>query len=365
MAKAEVARLAGKRILVTGGAGFIGSAVCRNFVAARASVLNIDKLTYAADPRSLAAVENSPSYRFIQADIVDSATMASAFAELRPEIVLNLAAESHVDRSIEDAGDFIATNIAGTHSLLDAALSYWRALDATAARTFRFIQISTDEVFGSLGEAGHFDETSRYDPSSPYAASKAAGDHLVRAWHRTHGLPAIVANASNNYGPYQFPEKLIPLTIINALEGKPIDVYGDGGNVRDWLHVDDHVAALAAIAVAGAPGQTYAIGARSERSNLGLVRQICAELDRVVPDNAPHERLIRFVEDRPGHDKRYAIDPSRIERELGWSPRNRFEDGLRRTVDWYVGNREWWEPHRTAHPGDRLGLGRHAAGRSK
>lgn len=349
-----------KRFMVTGGAGFIGSAVVRLLVGTTAhEVLVVDKLTYAGNLESLAPVSNHPRFRFAHADIADAAAMRRLFAEFAPDVVMHLAAESHVDRSIDGPGEFIHTNIVGTYTLLQAALGHWRALPEPHKTQFRFHHISTDEVFGSLGPEGAFDETSAYQPNSPYSASKAGADHLVRAWHHTYGLPTLMTNCSNNYGPYHFPEKLIPLTILNALEGRPLPVYGSGANVRDWLHVEDHAEALLLVAERAAPGACYAIGGASERTNLDVVRAICALVDELAGDagTGPRERLISFVADRPGHDQRYAIDASRIRHELGWSPRHSFEQGLRDTVRWYIDNRVWWERVRSgAYRGERLGL---------
>ncbi len=282
--------------------------------------------------------------------------MAAAFAEFRPDAVMHLAAESHVDRSITGSAAFIETNILGTYRLLEAARGYWQSLPADEADAFRFLQVSTDEVFGSLGPEGAFSEDTPYDPSSPYSSSKAAADHLAMAWQRTYGLPTLVSNCSNNYGPYHFPEKLIPLAITNAVEGKPIAVYGDGSNIRDWLHVEDHVRALTMVVEKGRPGAKYNIGARSESTNLALVNMLCAVLDDMLPGGAPHDRLIEFVTDRPGHDRRYAIDPTRVEDEIGWRPTESLETGLRKTVAWYLDNRDWWEPLRGIYRGERLGL---------
>ncbi|MBX9592125.1 MAG: dTDP-glucose 4,6-dehydratase [Hyphomonadaceae bacterium] len=346
------------KVLVTGGAGFIGSAVCRYLVQETdARVVNVDKLTYAADLRSLAALRDGPRYAFVRADICDRDVMGAVFARHAPDAVMHLAAESHVDRSITGSDAFIRTNILGTHVLLEAARAYWMDLPAEKAAAFRFLQVSTDEVYGSLGPHGSFTETTPYAPSSPYSASKAAADHLVSAWFRTFGLPVMISNCSNNYGPYHFPEKLIPLTIINALEEKPLPVYGDGSNVRDWLYVEDHARALHRILTKGRPGETYNVGGRNERTNLAVVEAICHQLDRVVPTGAHRRRLITFVPDRPGHDLRYAIDASKLEGELGWRARDDFDTGLAKTVRWYLDNRDWWEPlRRRVYAGERLGL---------
>ncbi len=349
------------RYVVTGGAGFIGSAVCRAAIAAGASVLNLDKLTYAASLESLAEVEGCPRYAFRQADICDAAAVKAALADVQPDAILNLAAETHVDRSIDGPSAFVQTNMVGTATLLEGALAYWRSLSPERQGRFRFVQVSTDEVYGSLGAEGRFDENSRYQPNSPYAASKAGGDHLARAFAHTYGLPVVVSNCSNNYGPFQFPEKLIPLVILNAVEGRPLPVYGDGGQVRDWLHVEDHAAALLRLAARGRPGETYCIGARAERRNLDVVQAICAALDALRPSGAPHARLIAHVQDRAGHDRRYAIDPGKIESELGWRPRIAFEAGLRETVAWYLDHRAWWEPLRARYDRSRLGLAGAAA----
>lgn len=343
---------------MTGGAGFIGSAVCRHLVQeAGAQVVNVDKLTYAANLRSLDAVAGDPRYTLIRADVCDRDAMDAAFARHAPDAVIHLAAESHVDRSINGSDAFIRTNVLGTHVLLEAARTYWMRLPAERASAFRFLHVSTDEVYGSLGPEGSFGEATAYDPSSPYAASKAAADHLASAWHRTFGLPVMISNSSNNYGPYHFPEKLIPLIILNALEEKPLPVYGDGSNVRDWIHVEDHARALFLILAKGRPGQKYNVGARNERSNLAVVEAICDLLDRMVPAGSPRRRLITFVPDRPGHDRRYAIDPDKLERELGWRAGHDFDGGLASTVRWYLDNRAWWEPLRkSAYSGERLGL---------
>ena len=345
------------RILVTGGAGFIGSAVCRHLVAVSgATVLNIDKLTYAANLASLATIEASERYRFLKADICDAAAMSDAFASFAPDAVIHLAAESHVDRSITGSAAFVETNICGTYVLLEAARAYWSSLAAERKAAFRFLHVSTDEVYGSLGQDGLFREDTAYDPSSPYSASKAASDHLVTAWHRTYGLPALISNCSNNYGPYQFPEKLIPLMILNAREAKPLPVYGNGRNVRDWLYVDDHARALETILNNGRPGETYNVGGRNERTNIDVVRTICALLDEHEPSAAPHDHLITFVEDRPGHDQRYAIDATKLETELGWRAREDFDSGIAKTVRWYLDNEDWWAPLRHGYAGERLGL---------
>ncbi|MCW3838190.1 dTDP-glucose 4,6-dehydratase [Sphingomonas canadensis] len=335
------------RILVTGGAGFIGSALVRFLVAeAGAEVLTVDRLTYAGHLPSLKALEGVPGHRLLRADICDADAMRQAFAAFRPDRVMHLAAESHVDRSVAAAGDFIQTNVVGTYTLLQAARGYWETLPEAGRRAFRFLHVSTDEVYGSLGPDGLFREDTPYDPSSPYSASKAASDHLAMAWHRTYGLPVVLSNCSNNYGPFQHPEKLIPLVILNAIAGKPLPVYGDGLNVRDWLYVEDHVRALDAIASRGVPGRAYAVGGRNERRNIDVVRRVCAILDRLRPDGAPHDRLIRHVADRPGHDARYAIDASRIESELDWRAREDFDSGIEKTVRWYLDNRWWWQPIR-------------------
>lgn len=347
-----------RRVLVTGGAGFIGSAVCRLLVAKRYHVVCVDKLTYAGNRASLAHVEGKPNFRFVRADIADAATMLRLMRDERIEGVMHLAAETHVDRSIDSPAAFVETNVVGTVRLLDAALEHWRGLDEERRRHFRFHHISTDEVFGDLPfDRGVFTETTPYAPSSPYSASKAASDHFVRAWHETYGLPVVLSNCSNNYGPYHFPEKLIPLTILNAIEGRELPVYGRGANVRDWLHVEDHAEALERVLTCGGTGETYLIGGRQERTNLQVVETICDLLDARLPAGAPHRALIRFVADRPGHDRRYAIDPSKAMNELAWSPRETFETGLARTVDWYLANRDWWEPIRTgAYRGERLGV---------
>ncbi|TZG27941.1 dTDP-glucose 4,6-dehydratase [Sphingomonas montanisoli] len=333
------------RILVTGGAGFIGSALVRHLIGETDhEVLNLDKLTYAGVLSSVAPVAESPRYRFVQGDICDAELVGKLFAEFRPQIVAHLAAESHVDRSIDGPGEFIQTNIVGTFTMLQQALGYWQGLEDAEKAAFRFHHISTDEVFGSLGETGYFTETTAYDPRSPYSASKAGSDHLVRAWHETYGLPTLVTNCSNNYGPYHFPEKLIPLIIIRALGGEPLPVYGDGSNVRDWLFVEDHARALRTVFETGKPGETYNVGGNSERKNLEVVHAICATLDRLQPraDGKAYADQITFVTDRPGHDHRYAIDASKIRDDLGWEPRVTFEQGIETTVRWYLDNRKWW-----------------------
>ncbi|RAI37465.1 dTDP-glucose 4,6-dehydratase [Rhodoplanes roseus] len=343
--------LRGRRILVTGGAGFIGSAVAHHLVDdLGAVVLVVDKLTYAGNLASLASLEGKPGYRFARADICDAPRLAALFAEFDPEAVMHLAAESHVDRSIDGPMDFIQTNVVGTCTLLQAALAHWRGLSPERATAFRFHHVSTDEVFGALGEEGLFTETTPYDPRSPYSASKAASDHLVSAWGHTYGLPVVISNCSNNYGPRHFPEKLIPLTLIKGLFGEPMPVYGEGRNVRDWLFVEDHARALASIVARGRVGETYNVGGAAERRNIDVVTTLCGVLDELAPRPAgPHSDLITFVRDRPGHDFRYAIDFSKLERELGWRPQESFETGIRRTVRWYLDNRAWWEPLLKTH----------------
>jgi dTDP-glucose 4,6-dehydratase len=320
-------------------------------------VVNVDKLTYAGNLASLAKAARNPRYRFVLGDICDRAAMVHLFEEAKPDVVMHLAAESHVDRSIDGPAAFIETNIVGTYVLLDVARSYWSELPSSRKEHFRFHHISTDEVFGSLGREGLFTETSPYAPNSPYSASKASSDHLVRAWHHTYGIPIVITNCSNNYGPYQFPEKLIPLVILNGLEGKPLPVYGAGENVRDWLYVDDHAHALWVAATKGKVGETYNIGGEAELRNIDVVRQICDVLDELVPASASRRELITFVADRPGHDARYAMDISKIRRDLGWEPRETFETALRKTVSWYLENTQWWEDIRSGrYAGERLGL---------
>ncbi|MDF1726198.1 MAG: dTDP-glucose 4,6-dehydratase [Sulfitobacter sp.] len=329
------------RILVTGGAGFIGSAVVRLAVGRGHEVVNLDALTYAGSLSNVDEVAGDPLYRFEQVDIRDRAALDGVFARHGPDAVMHLAAESHVDRSIDGPGTFVETNITGTYNMLEAARAHW--IGQGRPETFRFHHISTDEVFGSLGETGMFTEETPYDPRSPYSASKAASDHLVRAWHETYGLPVVLTNCSNNYGPYHFPEKLIPVVILNALAGKPIPVYGEGLNVRDWLFVEDHAEALLLALEKGTPGRSYNIGGENEARNIDLVREICAILDRKRPKNAPYADQITHVEDRAGHDLRYAIDASRIREELGWRPSVTLAEGLERTVDWYLANEAWWK----------------------
>jgi dTDP-glucose 4,6-dehydratase len=352
---------AAMKVVVTGGAGFIGSAVCRLFVAELgATILNVDKLTYAANLASLLPIENHPGYSFHRADICDRPRIARLLADFMPDAVLHLAAESHVDRSIDGPGEFIRTNIDGTYAMLEAVRDYWEKLPPATAKSFRFHHVSTDEVFGALGARGKFTESTRYKPNSPYAASKAASDHLVRAWHETYGLPVVLSNCSNNYGPYHFPEKLIPLAILKALHGEAVPVYGKGLNVRDWLYVEDHARALHTILTEAKPGSSYNVGGDGERTNIEVVRQICALLDEMLPNSPhrPHAKLIAFVTDRPAHDRRYAIDATRLRHDLGWRPRESFDTGLRRTVRWYLDNRHWWEPIWFGrYRGNRLGAG--------
>ena len=348
------------KLLITGGAGFIGSAVVRHVIRDTDwSVANVDKLTYAGNLESLAEAGTSNRHRHYRVDIRDGNALGEIFRAVQPDAVLHLAAESHVDRSIDGPSPFVETNVTGTYVLLDVALDYWRGLSGEGRARFRFQHISTDEVFGSLGPTGRFTEATPYQPNSPYSASKAASDHLVRAWHHTYGLPTLTTNCSNNYGPYHFPEKLIPLCIIRALRGERLPVYGKGDNVRDWLHVEDHAEALTLVLQKGRPGETYNVGGDSERRNIDVVRAISALLDEMLPNSLhrPHEKLIEFVTDRPGHDARYAIDAGKIRGELGWRPRHSFEQGLRDTVRWYLDNRGWWERVLSgAYRGQRLGL---------
>jgi dTDP-glucose 4,6-dehydratase len=342
------------KLLVTGGAGFIGSAVVRLAIAQGHQVVVLDALTYAACLDNLAPVSDSDKYRFVEGDICDRALLDQVLGDHRPEAVMHLAAESHVDRSIDGPGAFIETNITGTYTLLEAARCYWR--DSGKPDSFRFHHISTDEVFGSLGKTGHFTEETPYAPNSPYAASKASSDHLVRAWHETYGLPVVLSNCSNNYGPYHFPEKLIPVIIINALAGKPLPIYGNGENVRDWLYVEDHANALLTVLTKGTIGKSYNIGGENEATNIDIVREICAILDRLRPAARPYFELVNFVADRPGHDLRYAIDPTRIRTELGWRPAVTLTQGLEKTVHWYLDNEDWWQAlQNRSGVGNRLG----------
>ena len=346
------------RVLVTGGLGFIGSAVCRHLVLHEGyDVLNIDKITYVASVRTHEDISTRSTYKFARADVCDRHTLDSLFFEFAPDAVLHLAAETHVDRSITGSEEFVRTNVVGTHVLLEAARAYWTELPEEKRSQFRFLHVSTDEVYGSLGPTGSFVEDTAYDPRSPYSASKAASDHLVNAWHATYRLPTIISNSGNNFGPYQFPDKLVPLMVLNALEGKPLPVYGDGQNFRDWIYVEDHARALALLLTKGRIGHRYNIGARSERTNLQVVYAICDILDGLMPGEIPRRKLIRFVTDRPGHDRRYSIDPSKIETELGWRPVMPFESGLQRTVHWYLDNQAWWQPLRDEiYGGERIGL---------
>ncbi len=349
------------KLLVTGGAGFIGSALVRLLLAETdATVINIDKMTYAAHPETLADFAGHPRYLHAKVDICDADAIAELFERHDPDGVFHLAAESHVDRSIDGPAPFLETNVLGTYTMLQQALEHWRGLDVERRHRFRFLHVSTDEVYGSLGETGLFTESSRYRPNSPYAASKAAADHVVRAWHQTYGLPVVVTNCSNNYGPYQFPEKLIPLMVTNAVRGKPLPIYGCGANIRDWLYVEDHVRGIWTVFQHGHLGECYNIGGDCERSNLELVRELCTILDEMLPDSRhrPHADLITFVEDRPGHDFRYALDTTKIASELDWKPRESLDSGLRRTVRWYLDNPAWWQGiQEKAYRGERLGLG--------
>lgn len=351
------------KILVTGGAGFIGSALVRYLInETEHSVINVDKLTYAGNLESLKSIEANARYHFEQVDICDAAKIEQLFQRYQPDAVMHLAAESHVDRSIDGPAAFIQANIIGTYTLLEAARQYWQALTDAQRQAFRFHHISTDEVYGALGETGLFTEDTAYDPSSPYSASKASSDHLVRAWHRTYGLPVIVTNCSNNYGPFHFPEKLIPLVILNAIEGKPLPVYGKGDQIRDWLYVEDHARALYKVVTEGAVGQTYNIGGHNEKTNLEVVKTICRILDELKPNHpgniTRYEELITHVTDRPGHDKRYAIDAGKINKELNWAPKETFETGIRKTVQWYIDNQAWWQRVQDgSYRRERLGLG--------
>lgn len=347
------------KLIITGGAGFIGSALIRYLLTrTEHAVVNVDKLTYAANLASLEPVAQSPRYRFVKLDICEGEAFLALLRQEQPDGIIHLAAESHVDRSIDGPAAFIQTNVVGTFTLLEAARRYWQDLPGERRGRFKFHHVSTDEVFGSLGDEGRFSETTPYDPRSPYSASKASSDHLVRAWHHTYGLPVVLSNCSNNYGPYQFPEKLIPLTILNALHGRPLPVYGQGTNVRDWLYVDDHAQALCDVFTRGSVGESYAIGGDAERRNIDVVHGICDLVDEAL-ERAPgtSRQLVHFVTDRPGHDQRYAIDAGKIRRELGWQPSVSFEQGLRQTVEWYLSRRDWWEPLvRDRYAGQRLGL---------
>ncbi len=345
------------RVLVTGGAGFIGSALVRHLVLDKGyDVLNIDKLTYAGTLTSLASVEGNNHYRFLKADICDGRAISEAFESFRPDRVMHLAAESHVDRSITGAKDFVETNVLGTFTMLEAARAHWQRLSGEAKDSFRFLHVSTDEVYGSLGDDGLFTETTPYDPSSPYSASKAASDHLAKAWARTYKMPVVVSNCSNNYGPFHFPEKLIPLVILNALHGQPLPVYGNGANIRDWLYVEDHARALDIIAERGRVGETYNVGGRNERRNIDVVKRICSLMDGLRPSGKPHDSLIQYVTDRPGHDARYAIDATKLETELGWKAQENFDSGIEKTVRWYIDNEWWWATLRKGYAGQRLGI---------
>lgn len=345
------------RILVTGGAGFIGSAVARIAIADGHDVMVVDKLTYAGNLSTLKTVAANPHFQMLQADICDETAIVGAMTAFAPHAVMHLAAESHVDRSITGAGVFVETNIVGTFRLLQATRGYWERLPADRKASFRFLHVSTDEVYGSLGENGLFREDTPYDPRSPYSASKAASDHLASAWHHTYGLPVLISNCSNNYGPYHLPEKLIPLMILNGLEGKDLPVYGDGGNIRDWLYVEDHARALLTIVAKGRVGETYNVGGRNERTNLDVVHRICDLLDKHAPADAARRGLVKFVKDRPGHDQRYAIDATKLEAELGWRAQENFETGIERTIRWYLDNDWWWLPLRAeGHGVARLGL---------
>lgn len=345
------------RVVVTGGAGFIGSAVVRHLILDKGyQVLNIDKLTYAGTETSLKEVSSRPEYMFLRADICDQAAISEALASFKPNRIMHLAAESHVDRSITGAKDFVDTNVIGTFNMLECARQYWSRLERADKEIFRFLHVSTDEVYGSLGDVGLFTEDTPYDPSSPYSASKAASDHLAKAWVRTYGLPVVVSNCSNNYGPYHFPEKLIPLIILNAMERKSLPVYGNGANIRDWLYVEDHARALDVIAERGRIGETYNVGGRNERRNIDVVTRICELMDELLPPSTPHSELINYVIDRPGHDARYAIDATKLETELGWKAQENFDTGIEKTVRWYLENEWWWAPLRQGYAGSRLGL---------
>ncbi len=344
------------KIIVTGGAGFIGSAVCRHLVKDLGhTAINVDKLTYAGNLSTLKEIEDSTNYHFEKVDICDRLALDEVFARHQPDAVMHLAAESHVDRSITGATDFIQTNIIGTFNLLEVSRAYWLGLMPADKENFRFLNVSTDEVYGSLGADGLFEETTPYDPSSPYSASKASADHLANAWFETYGFPAVISNCSNNYGPYHLPEKLIPLVILNALDGQPLPIYGDGSNVRDWLYVDDHAKALYTILTKGRLGQKYNVGGRNERTNLEVVERICTILDEVRPKNSPYADQITYVTDRPGHDARYAIDATKLETELGWKAEENFDTGIEKTIKWYLDNEWWWGPLRE-HAAERKGV---------
>lgn len=349
------------KVIVTGGAGFIGSAVIRNYInETNHEVINIDALTYAGNLESLIEVENNSRYNFEQVDIRDINEIDRVFQKYKPDMIMHLAAESHVDRSIDGPADFILTNIVGTYNLLDVSKKYWDSLEGSKKAAFRFHHVSTDEVYGDLDTTGFFTEETSYDPSSPYSASKASSDHLVRAWHRTYGFPIVVTNCSNNYGGYQFPEKLIPLVTLNALEGKPLPIYGTGLQIRDWLHVDDHARALCLVLEKGKVGETYNIGGHNEKTNLEVVKTICSLLDKLVPNSpyVPHEELITYVADRPGHDVRYAIDANKIANDLGWLPEETFESGIEKTINWYLHNTEWCQHVQDgSYQRERLGVG--------
>lgn len=349
------------KIIVTGGAGFIGSAVIRQYISdTEHEVVNLDALTYAGNLESLAEVDQSPKYTFERVNICDIKELDRVFEQHQPDVIMHLAAESHVDRSIDGPTEFIQTNIVGTYNLLDVSKKYWDSLDGEKKAHFRFHHVSTDEVYGDLDATGYFTEETSYEPSSPYSASKASSDHLVRAWHRTYGFPIVITNCSNNYGGYQFPEKLIPLVTLNALEGKPLPIYGKGDQIRDWLHVDDHARALRLVLETGKDGETYNIGGHNEKTNLEVVKTICSLLDKLVPDSPhiPHETLITYVTDRPGHDLRYAIDADKIATELGWTPEETFESGIEKTIKWYLANGEWCQHVQDgSYQRERLGTG--------